>query len=113
MSRPADVDFNVRSPVDSDSENCCSHQESTVVRQSEQREFVPESGWYKASNLREENGEKLAYNLLSETFEQHEQSFLKQLLSSKGLSLSWADIVSPLMHDIVNIIRPGMIIIIS
>lgn len=107
MSRPTDVDFNAQTPV-SDSENCREHQESTtVVCPSEQREFVPESGWYKAGNLREENGERLAYSLLSETFEQHAQSFLKQLLSSRGLSLSWADILTPLTNDIVDVIRPG------
>ncbi|KAJ3663453.1 hypothetical protein Zmor_007712 [Zophobas morio] len=62
--------------------------------------------WHHASSLREENGEKLAYNLLTEAYQQHEQTLLKQLLSSNSLSLSWTDVVIPLSHEIINTIRP-------
>lgn len=66
-------------------------------------------GWYNPSTLREENGERHAYNLLTETYEQHEQNLLKQLLVSMGLSLSWSQIILPLLPDIINNIRPGML----
>ncbi|KAJ8957069.1 hypothetical protein NQ318_007282 [Aromia moschata] len=82
------------------------HQETTVVRPSEQRELAPESGWFNASTLRDENGEKIAYSLLTEMYEQHEQSLLKQLLASKGLSHSWSSVIIPLIHDVVSLIRP-------
>lgn len=57
--------------------------------------------------LRDENGEKLAYSLLSETYEQHEQSLMKQLLSLKALSHSWVDVIIPLIQNIISAIRPG------
>lgn len=60
--------------------------------------------------LRDENGEKLAYGLLSETYEQHEQSLMKQLLSLKGLSHSWTDVVIPLIQNIISVIRPGAMV---
>lgn len=63
-------------------------------------------GWHNAVNLREENGEKSAYNLLTETYQQHEQNLLRQLLLSNGLSLSWSDVVISLCQDIINVIRP-------
>ncbi|CAH1132979.1 unnamed protein product [Ceutorhynchus assimilis] len=84
----------------------CKHEETTVVRPSEQRELAPESGWFHASSLREENGEKEAYELLSEAYEQHEQSLLKQLLATQGLSLAWIHILIPLICDVVTVIRP-------
>lgn len=65
-------------------------------------------GWFNLLNLREENGEKLAYKIFSEAYEQHIQSFAKQLLSSKGLSQTWADVITPLVHDIISVIRPGI-----
>lgn len=65
-------------------------------------------GWFNSSVLREENDEKMAYTLLTDAYNQHEESFLKQLLSNKGLAHSWADIILPVIHDIVSIIRPGL-----
>ncbi|XP_066249810.1 1-phosphatidylinositol 3-phosphate 5-kinase isoform X1 [Euwallacea similis] len=82
------------------------HEETNVVRPSEKRELAPESGWFNASALREENGEKEAYELLTEAYEQHELNLLKQLLSAKGLSLSWIDLLIPLTRDIASVIRP-------
>lgn len=58
--------------------------------------------------LREENGEKTAYGILTEAYKQHEQSLVKQMLSVKGLSFAWLDILIPLIHEIVDIIRPGI-----
>lgn len=63
-------------------------------------------GWFNASHLREENGEKEAYDLLTEAFEQHELSLLKQLLLAKGVSSSWSDVLIPLTREIVAAIRP-------
>ncbi|KAG5896372.1 hypothetical protein JTB14_005849 [Gonioctena quinquepunctata] len=101
LSRPTDVEY--KSPDLNESEQ---QENEEIVRPSEQLEVAPESGWFNASNLREENGEKLAYTLLGETFEQHEQSFLRQLLSSKGLANSWTEIILPLVHNIIAVIRP-------
>lgn len=41
-------------------------------------------------------------------FGNHEENLLKQLLSTYGLSNSWTDIIIPLVHEIVDIIRPGI-----
>nr|XP_023014888.1 1-phosphatidylinositol 3-phosphate 5-kinase isoform X1 [Leptinotarsa decemlineata]XP_023014889.1 1-phosphatidylinositol 3-phosphate 5-kinase isoform X1 [Leptinotarsa decemlineata] len=103
LSRPPDIDF--KSPDVSEYEQQ-DNEETNIVRPSEQLEVAPESGWFNASNLREENREKLAYSLLTETFEQHELSFLRQLLSLKGLPSSWVEVIIPLIHEIIAIIRP-------
>lgn len=76
------------------------------VRTSEQREFAPESGWHNASSLREENGEKEAYRILTNAYDQHEQTLMKQILATNCLSLSWSNILLPLIHDIVTLTRP-------
>ncbi|EFA00380.1 1-phosphatidylinositol 3-phosphate 5-kinase [Tribolium castaneum] len=104
LSRPLASSYSIQSG-DSGDVSCC-ETDITTVRTSEQREFVPEAGWHNASNLREENGEKLAYNLLTEAYQQHEQGLLKQLLASNGLLLSWADVIIPLCNEIINVIRP-------
>uniref|UniRef100_A0AAR5PNH8 1-phosphatidylinositol-3-phosphate 5-kinase n=1 Tax=Dendroctonus ponderosae TaxID=77166 RepID=A0AAR5PNH8_DENPD len=82
------------------------HEETTVVQPSDQRELAPESGWFNASVLREENGEKEAYELLSEAYEQHEHSLLKQLLLARGLPSTWSGILTPLVRNIISVIRP-------
>ncbi|KAL1517363.1 hypothetical protein ABEB36_001133 [Hypothenemus hampei] len=102
LSRPLDSPNDEQLPTSS-----CKHDEGiTAIRLSEQRELAPESGWFDASCLREENNEKEAYELLSEAYEQHEQSLLKQLLSVRGLSFSWNNILIPLTREIVTVIRP-------
>ncbi|RZC37229.1 Cpn60 TCP1 domain containing protein [Asbolus verrucosus] len=103
LSRPLPSTYSMQS---SDSNDLSCDAEITKVRTSEQREFVLEAGWHHASALREENGEKLAYNLLVEAYQQHEQSLLKQLLWASSLSLSWLDIIISLCHEIINVIRP-------
>lgn len=105
LSRPPDEykTQNVVSGVSDQQEK----KEMLVVRPTEQIDVTPESGWFNATNnLREENEEKLAYTILSDTFEQHEHNLLKQLLLSKGLAYSWSEIIVPLLHDIIGIIRP-------
>ncbi|XP_050300649.1 1-phosphatidylinositol 3-phosphate 5-kinase [Anthonomus grandis grandis] len=104
LCRPPESPYCVETPATE--VQSCKHEETTVVRPSEQRELAPESGWFHASSLREENGEKEAYELLSDAYEQHEQSLLKQLLSANGLSISWSDILVPLIRDIICLIRP-------
>lgn len=64
-------------------------------------------GWHDAIALREENGEKMAYTVLTEAYKQHEQGLLKQMLNMAGLSFLWLDVLIPLVHEIVNVIRPG------
>ncbi|KAL3284887.1 hypothetical protein HHI36_019023 [Cryptolaemus montrouzieri] len=105
LSRPPSSAQNIQ-PNESSETEYHNFEDKPEIRTSEQREFVPESGWHNASVLREENGEKTAYEILTETYEQHEQTLLKQLLAANGISLTWSDIIVPLIHDIVNIIRP-------
>lgn len=109
LSRPPPSAYSASSPEsDNDFEkHKATCKEAPVIRTSEQRELVPEFGWHEATLLREENGEKLAYTILTEAFKQHEQGLLKQLLSINGLSVSWSDVIIPLLHEIVNGVRPG------
>lgn len=67
------------------------------------------TGWHNATNLRDDNGERIAYELLTNVYKQHEISLLTQLLSVSGLSLTWRETVLPLVHDIIDKIRPGKI----
>uniref|UniRef100_A0A1Y1N0Y2 1-phosphatidylinositol-3-phosphate 5-kinase n=1 Tax=Photinus pyralis TaxID=7054 RepID=A0A1Y1N0Y2_PHOPY len=108
LSKPPPSVQNIYSPVDCDTslkkDIIC--EEPPAVNTSEQREFVPESGWHKPSHLREENGEKFVYNVITNTYKQHEEGLLKQLLSIHGLSVSWVDTIIKLTHEIVDLIRP-------
>ncbi|XP_030762817.1 1-phosphatidylinositol 3-phosphate 5-kinase [Sitophilus oryzae] len=105
LSRPTDLSYDIQNQ-DVENVQQCEHEETTVIRPSEQRELAPESGWFNVPTLREENGEKEAYELLSETYEQHEQTLLKQLLSSRSLPHSWESVLLPLIQDIVSVVRP-------
>lgn len=42
----------------------------------------------------------------SEKYSQHEQVLLNQLLYAEGLPQSWADIVMPLVHQMVAVVHP-------
>lgn len=111
LSKPTISTNNFNSPDDSESEldkhrNICP--EIPIIRKSKQREHVPKSGWHNATQLREKNGEKDAYNTLTDTYTQHEQSLLKQLLNTKGLPLCWSEVLIPLVHEIVDVIRPDL-----
>ncbi|CAH1970908.1 unnamed protein product [Acanthoscelides obtectus] len=103
LSRPPDIGFKSPDAIEVKHKE---QEETAIIRPSERLEAAPASGWFKASNLREENDEKLAYELLTDAYDQHEQCLLKQLLSSRGLSLSWVDIITPLIHDIIAVISP-------
>ncbi|KAK5642357.1 hypothetical protein RI129_008524 [Pyrocoelia pectoralis] len=97
-SSPVGCDTNIKTDI------IC--EEPPAVKTSEQRGFVPESGWHKPSHLREDNAENLVYNLLTNTYKQHEECLVKQLLSLHGLSLVWMDTIINLTHEIVDLIRP-------
>ncbi|CAH1099797.1 unnamed protein product [Psylliodes chrysocephalus] len=103
LSRPLDEYKHQNSSTVSEQQE---KQETEIVRPPEQVEAAPESGWFNALKLREENGEKLAYTILSQTFEQHEISLLKQLLMSQGLGYSWSEVIIPLLQDLIANIRP-------
>lgn len=38
----------------------------------------------------------------------HEEALLNQLLSAEGLSLSWSDIILPIIYRVVNSVRPDV-----
>ncbi|XP_059468321.1 1-phosphatidylinositol 3-phosphate 5-kinase isoform X2 [Neocloeon triangulifer] len=82
--------------------------DTLMVESSESREMVPSMGWHKVQHLRTDNGEKEAYHLLSKAFENHEDALLHQLLNSEGLSEDWALTVQPLVHQIVDLVRPDV-----
>lgn len=54
----------------------------------------------------------MAYELLTNVYQQHEFSLLGQQLCAKGLSLNWREICMPLIHGIVDKVRPGKVEII-
>lgn len=81
--------------------------EVNVIQTSQHREHAPASGWHNATNLRSDNGEEQAYQVLTKTFKQHEQNLIYQLLSVNGLSRNWSEIINPLVHQIVDKIQPG------
>lgn len=45
-------------------------------------------------------------SVISEKYGQHEQVLLNQLLYSEGLPQSWAEIVMPLVHQMVAVVHP-------
>ncbi|KAG1683158.1 1-phosphatidylinositol 3-phosphate 5-kinase [Nymphon striatum] len=55
--------------------------------------YTAPQGWNNIHNLREENGELLAYERLHGAFEMHRQALIKQLLSNEGISLFWCDTI--------------------
>lgn len=65
-------------------------------------------GWHNALNLRWDNGEEAAYDVLTKTFKQHQQNLTEQLLSFGGLSRNWSSVIIPLVEQIVDRIQPGM-----
>ncbi|KAK9746951.1 FYVE zinc finger [Popillia japonica] len=110
LSKPLPSNHSISSQDDGDTSDNqkISAMETSVVRTTEQREDVPESGWHNPTQLREENGERNAYHLLEEAFKQHESSLVKQLLNQHGLQLSWSDTLLPLIHEIVDYVHPDL-----
>uniref|UniRef100_A0A3Q2Z2S7 1-phosphatidylinositol 3-phosphate 5-kinase n=1 Tax=Hippocampus comes TaxID=109280 RepID=A0A3Q2Z2S7_HIPCM len=70
--------------------------------------FTP-LGWHHSSldQLREENGEKKAMERLSANHS-HMMALLQQLLYSESLSLSWRDIIVPVVRQVVQTVRPDV-----
>ncbi|XP_028924164.1 1-phosphatidylinositol 3-phosphate 5-kinase isoform X2 [Ornithorhynchus anatinus] len=71
--------------------------------------FTP-LGWHHSNLelLREENGEKQAMERLLSANHNHLMALLQQLLNSESLSLSWRDIIVPLVCQVVQTVRPDV-----
>nr|XP_020475676.1 1-phosphatidylinositol 3-phosphate 5-kinase isoform X3 [Monopterus albus] len=71
--------------------------------------FTP-LGWHHSSldQLREENGEKVAMERLLSANHSHMMALLQQLLYSESLSLSWRDIIVPVVQQVVQTVRPDV-----
>ncbi|TRY88213.1 hypothetical protein DNTS_026902 [Danionella cerebrum] len=71
--------------------------------------FTP-LGWHHSSldQLREENGEKKAMERLLSANHNHMMALLQQLLYSESLSLSWRDIIVPVVRQVVQTVRPDV-----
>ncbi|XP_066542379.1 1-phosphatidylinositol 3-phosphate 5-kinase isoform X5 [Hoplias malabaricus] len=71
--------------------------------------FTP-LGWHHSSLdlLREENGEKKAMERLLSANHSHMMALLQQLLYSESLSLSWRDIIVPVVRQVVQTVRPDV-----
>ncbi|KAM8858019.1 1-phosphatidylinositol 3-phosphate 5-kinase isoform 1-T1 [Synchiropus picturatus] len=71
--------------------------------------FTP-LGWHHSSldQLREENGEKKAMERLLSANHSHMMALLQQLLYSESLSLSWRDIIVPVVCQVVQTVRPDV-----
>ncbi|XP_041118468.1 1-phosphatidylinositol 3-phosphate 5-kinase-like isoform X3 [Polyodon spathula] len=71
--------------------------------------FTP-LGWHHSSleQLREENGEKQAMERLLSANHSHMMALLQQLLYSESLSLSWRDIIVPVVRQVVQTVRPDV-----
>ncbi|XP_046543785.1 LOW QUALITY PROTEIN: 1-phosphatidylinositol 3-phosphate 5-kinase-like [Haliotis rubra] len=65
-------------------------------------------GWRNADQLREENGEKLAYERLSKAHTEMWEALLKQLLSHHGLSLGWQQVISYIILQVSRFVRPDV-----
>ncbi|KAJ3592606.1 hypothetical protein NHX12_007733 [Muraenolepis orangiensis] len=66
-------------------------------------------GWHHSSldQLREENGEKKAMERLLSANHSHMMALLQQLLYSESLSLSWRDVIVPVVRQVVQTIPGG------
>ncbi|XP_053327656.1 1-phosphatidylinositol 3-phosphate 5-kinase [Spea bombifrons] len=71
--------------------------------------FTP-LGWHHNSldQLREENGEKQAMERLLSANHSHMMSLLQQLLYIESLSLSWRDVIVPVVCQVVQTVRPDV-----
>uniref|UniRef100_A0A8C2A1F5 1-phosphatidylinositol 3-phosphate 5-kinase n=1 Tax=Cyprinus carpio TaxID=7962 RepID=A0A8C2A1F5_CYPCA len=71
--------------------------------------FTP-LGWHHSSldQLREENGERKAMERLLSANHSHMMALLQQLLYSESLSLSWRDIIVPVVRQVVQTVRPDV-----
>ncbi|XP_019378990.1 PREDICTED: 1-phosphatidylinositol 3-phosphate 5-kinase isoform X1 [Gavialis gangeticus] len=71
--------------------------------------FTP-LGWHHSNLdlLREENGEKQAMERLLSANHNHMMALLQQLLYNESLSLSWRDIIVPVVCQVVQTVRPDV-----
>ncbi|XP_055493633.1 1-phosphatidylinositol 3-phosphate 5-kinase isoform X4 [Leucoraja erinacea] len=71
--------------------------------------FTP-LGWHHSSleHLREENGEKQAMERLLSANHSQMMALLQQLLYSESLSLSWRDIIVPVVRQVVQTVHPDV-----
>uniref|UniRef100_A0A1A7YJS6 1-phosphatidylinositol 3-phosphate 5-kinase n=1 Tax=Iconisemion striatum TaxID=60296 RepID=A0A1A7YJS6_9TELE len=87
--------------------------ESLFNRQVEEKAkemlFTP-LGWHHSSldQLREENGEKAAMERLLSANHSHMMALLQQLLFRESLSLSWRDIIVPVVRQVVQTVHPDV-----
>ncbi|XP_076460083.1 1-phosphatidylinositol 3-phosphate 5-kinase-like isoform X2 [Babylonia areolata] len=65
-------------------------------------------GWRTVDELREENGEKLAYERLKQAHTEHLQTMTRQLLSQQGLSASWEPVVLSCVRQVTHFVRPDV-----
>ncbi|XP_078536468.1 1-phosphatidylinositol 3-phosphate 5-kinase isoform X1 [Lissotriton helveticus] len=80
-----------------------------VEEKSKDMAFTP-LGWHTSSLelLREENGEKQAMERLLSANHSHMMSLLQQLLYNDSLSLSWKDVIVPVVCQVVQTVRPDV-----
>ncbi|XP_055924397.1 1-phosphatidylinositol 3-phosphate 5-kinase-like [Argiope bruennichi] len=71
------------------------------------KSIISSRSWHH-SHLREDNGEKDAFENLNAAYKVHEATLLNQLLSNEGLSLSWSEIILPIIHHVVDSVRPDV-----
>ncbi|XP_075464574.1 1-phosphatidylinositol 3-phosphate 5-kinase isoform X4 [Ascaphus truei] len=71
--------------------------------------FTP-LGWHhnNLDQLREENGEKQAMERLLSANHSHMMALLQQLLYNESLSLSWRDVIVPVVCQVVQTVRPNV-----
>ncbi|XP_053138781.1 1-phosphatidylinositol 3-phosphate 5-kinase isoform X2 [Hemicordylus capensis] len=80
-----------------------------VEEKSKELFFTP-LGWHhnNLDLLREENGEKQAMERLLSANHNHMMALLQQLLYRESLSLSWRDIIVPVVCQVVQTVRPDV-----
>ncbi|XP_042323731.1 1-phosphatidylinositol 3-phosphate 5-kinase isoform X5 [Sceloporus undulatus] len=80
-----------------------------VEEKSKELFFTP-LGWHHSNLdlLREENGEKQAMERLLSANHSHMMGLLQQLLYTESLSLSWRDIIVPVVCQVVQTVRPDV-----
>ncbi|KAG8558720.1 hypothetical protein GDO81_017123 [Engystomops pustulosus] len=80
-----------------------------VEEKSKDLPFTP-LGWHHNTldQLREENGEKQAMERLLSANHNHMMSLLQQLLYNESLSLSWRDVIVPVVCQVVQTVRPDV-----
>ncbi|GFN83677.1 1-phosphatidylinositol 3-phosphate 5-kinase [Plakobranchus ocellatus] len=66
------------------------------------------TGWRNVDQLREENGEKLAYERLKKAHTELWHILTRQLLSHNGLLLSWETIISSVIQQVSHFVRPDV-----